>query len=47
MSKKWEIEGVNVVQIDIYPMEFISDAISKQIVKFTDKGMKPKTILLN
>lgn len=47
MSKKWGTEGVNVVQININGMECTSDGISKQIMKFTDKGMKLKTILLS
>lgn len=47
MSKKWGIEGINVVQIDINAMKFTSDVKSKQIMKFTGKGMKPKTILLS
>lgn len=36
-----------MVQININGMECTSDGISKQIMKFTDKGMKLKTILLS
>lgn len=47
MSKKWRTEGVNVAQIDKNGMECTSDVISEQILKFTDKGMKLKTISLS